>query len=351
MVLPGTYREAIVINKGLTLEGIGGESGPVVVAPSGAPTSAVQVATAEPVTVRDVTIVFSGAHGIRGDGVVDVTVERVTVRAVNPPLGVGRVVGVFNDANATGGRAHLVVRESFLDGGVPLANSPTPAFPQMFGITAQGDIDALLEGNTIRRTGGACIVINTRTDFGGEANADILDNDLDECYPLQRAGAILVQSPGLATVPITATGVVNIIGNTIRNTLESCLVTTAISHIFARARIERNRILDVVQPCAIPIATRNPGAIWIGSLNPITPGVNAVVRFNDVEGNAHAGLRIGPNITAPINASCNWWNSASGPSGVGPGTGDAVLVEAGGAAPGFAPFATAPIAQSGATAC
>src|SRR5438445_6242489 len=35
LVLPGTYDEAIVIDKGLTLEGLGGESGPVVVSPSG----------------------------------------------------------------------------------------------------------------------------------------------------------------------------------------------------------------------------------------------------------------------------------------------------------------------------
>lgn len=33
MVLPGTYEEAVVIDKGLTLESVGGESGHVVVAP------------------------------------------------------------------------------------------------------------------------------------------------------------------------------------------------------------------------------------------------------------------------------------------------------------------------------
>ncbi len=350
-VKSGTYNERIVINKGLTLEGIGDGSEPVVIAPPGAPTIAVQVATAEPVIIRNLTVHFSGANGIRGDGNVDVTVEGVTARAVNPPLGQGSVIGVFNDAPVSGGRAHLVVRESFIDGGVSAAIASAPPFPQMFGISQRGDLDGLLERNTIRRTGGACITANTRLDFGGEMNTDILENDLDECYPLQRAGALIVQSGTLATVPIFATGAVNIVGNTIRNTYRSCLPTTAIAHIYARARIERNRILDVVQPCAVPQATRNPAAIWIGSLNPITPGVTAIVRFNDIQGNAHAGVRLGPNISAVLDVTCNWWGAANGPSGLGTGSGDAVLKEGAAATPIFTPFATAPIAGTRATDC
>src|SRR5437899_1825708 len=85
MVLPGTYNEAIVIDKGLTLEAVGGESDSVIVAPSGAPVAAVLVVTSDPVTIRDLTIHFSGANGIRGDGVVDGIAERIRVRAVNPP--------------------------------------------------------------------------------------------------------------------------------------------------------------------------------------------------------------------------------------------------------------------------
>src|SRR3989441_3162954 len=92
MVLPGTYNEAIVIDKGLTLEAVGGESDSVIVAPSGAPVAAVLVATSDPVTIRDLTIHFSGANGIRGDGVVDVIAERIRGRAVNPPLGAGSLV-------------------------------------------------------------------------------------------------------------------------------------------------------------------------------------------------------------------------------------------------------------------
>jgi hypothetical protein len=79
--------------------------------------------------------------------------------------------------------------------------------------------------------------------------------------------------------------------------------------------------------------------------------VTPVVRFNDIQGNAHAGLRIGPNQTKKAVVACNYWGSANGPSGIGPGDGDAVVVEAGAPAPGFMPFAKAPVAQAPSPRC
>lgn len=350
MVLPGTYDETIVIDKGLTLEAVAAASGPVIIAPPGGPTTiAIQVATSEPVTIRDVTVQSTGVGGIRGDGVVDVTVERVRVLAVNPPVGLPIwLVAVSNNVPTTG-RARLTVSDSFLDGTVSLANTLTPPFPQVLGIRVQGDVDARLEGNVIRRTGGVCIAVFMRDDFSGETNANILDNDLDECYPLARLGSLIVQAHVAPTVPVTATGVVHIIGNTIRNTTGSCLPTTAIVQSFGTGYIERNRVLGVVQPCAIDLPTRTRGAIWIGSLIPGTPPPSPVVRFNDIEGNAYAGLRVGPNITTPLDARCNWWGSASGPSGEGTGTGDAVVLQPGATTPDFTPWAVVPIAETDAT--
>jgi len=53
------------------------------------------------------------------------------------------------------------------------------------------------------------------------------------------------------------------------------------------------------------------------------PAANGVIIFrNAIAGNDGFGVRGGPtNATAAI---CNWWGVADGPSGVGPGTGDAV---------------------------
>ena len=362
LVLPGTYAEAIVIGKGLTLESVEGESASVVVEPPGAPTTAVAITTRAPVVIRGLTVHATGVNGIRGAGVVDLTVERVSVTAVSPPLGVDRLISVGNDPNPTGARARLTVRESFMDGTIACATWPAActfnaaaAFPQIFGIIVGGDVDALLERNVIRRAGGACIFVTVRNDLGGETNADILDNDLDECHPLGRASAIFVAPGGginpSATLPVRATGTVNTVGNTIANSSGSCLTTTAISYVVLGGRIERNRIVGVVQACAFPTARARPGAIWLGSQLPFYPPVVAQVRFNDIAGNAQAGLRVGSNMTTPVDASCNWWGAASGPSGAGTGTGDAIVVELGAAIPGFVPFATAPIAASPATGC
>src|SRR5207247_7187355 len=78
MVVRGTYNEAILIDKGLTLEAVGGESGPVVVAPLGTVNAAIQVATPDPVTIRGLTVQFTGVRGIFGTGVVDVTDRKST---------------------------------------------------------------------------------------------------------------------------------------------------------------------------------------------------------------------------------------------------------------------------------
>ena len=356
MVLPGTYNEAIVIGKGLTLEAVGGATEPVIIAPpAGGPTIAIRVATPEPVAIRDAVVEITGASGgIFGDGLVDVTVERVRMTAVDPLAVNGFLVAVPKNAPTTGPRlpARLSVRESFLDGNQPPALPPptippTPS-PNVLGIRVQGDVDARLEGNVIRRTG-ACIAVFMRTDFGGKTNADIFDNDLDECHPPARLGSLIVQAQGLPSAPATATGVVNIVGNTIRNTSGSCLPTTAIVHGFGTGRVERNRVLGVVQPCAIDISTRTRGAIWIGSLlATAAPTSLEKVRFNDIEGNAYAGLRVGPNVTTRLDARCNWWGSASGPfvEGENPGTGDAIVLELGAATPDFTPWAVTPIAET-----
>jgi len=360
MVLPGTYNEALVINKALTLEGIGGESGPAIVAPPPGTSDAIQVTTTDPVVIRRLSVRAGTTQGIHGIGAVDLTVEQVAVTAVNPPLGIGVLIRLLNDPNPSGERARLVVRESFVDG--TITSQPAP-FPQVFGIQVRGDADALLEGNVIRRAGGACIFVTVRDDLGGVQNVDIVGNDLDECHPLGQVAAIIVGSRAgffpTAERPLTATGVVNIIGNTIRNSSQSCLTTSAISYEVYTGRIERNRIMSVVQGCATGTVRNLPSAVWLGRRqHPLFPPVTPTVRFNDIVGNAFAGLRIGANQTAVIDASCNYWGSADGPSGVGSGSGDAVVVEPsspttgpGGAAPLFMPFAASPIAGTGATSC
>jgi|KBSSwiStaDraftv2_1062776.scaffolds.fasta_scaffold402635_2 hypothetical protein len=89
----------------------------------------------------------------------------------------------------------MVVRDSLIDGYM----TATPV-GQSFLLSARGDVDAVIERNVLRRAGGVCIFIVTRSDLGGETNADIVDSDLDQCHPIGRAAAILV-GPVVANLP------------------------------------------------------------------------------------------------------------------------------------------------------
>ena len=59
------------------------------------------------------------------------------------------------------------------------------------------------------------------------------------------------------------------------------------------------------------------------------PYANVVVQRNHISGSGEFGLRAAANVLfegeeTAFNATCNWWGSADGPSGSGPGTGDPV---------------------------
>lgn len=349
LVLPGTYDENVEIHKGVTIEAIADGSGPVIIAPTDAPVAVIDIRTRDPVVIRDVTIHRTGTNGIRGLGPVDLTVERAVVLGISPVP--SNLIAVIHDA-ADGTRARLVVRNSVIDAGV----DGTPPIAQAFGLRPQGDVDALFEGNTIRRAGGACIFAVTRADLGGALNVDIVNNHIDACHPVGRVAGIIVGPVATnlptETRPVTATGVVNIIGNIIENSTSSCLPASAVAFEVGSGRIEHNQIRDYVLPCAVPTGRNLQGALWAGRRqHPLFPPVQLVVRFNDIVGNAHAGVRVGANQSVVIDATCNYWGSDTGPSGVGAGTGDAVIAEAGGATPTFTPFATTPIAGTGATSC
>ena len=267
LVLPGTYVETLTITKGLTLAAIGGKSGEVIISPAGTPASVIEIATTQPVTLRGLTVHVPGCRGDsrRWPGGRH---HRKFCRSIAPtPVAAAQsnLVSVGNDL-LDGSRARLVVRDSVIDGRMTIA-----PVGQSFLVRAHGDIDALIERNVLRRAGGACIFVVTRADLGGETNADILDNDLDECHPVGRVAAVLVGPVAVnqpsATRPLTATGTVNIVGNTIRNSLGFCL-NSAIAYEVYSGRIEHNVVAGFVQPCVVPPNPRNrPSAIWIGRLS------------------------------------------------------------------------------------
>jgi nitrous oxidase accessory protein NosD len=62
---------------------------------------------------------------------------------------------------------------------------------------------------------------------------------------------------------------------------------------------------------------------------------------NNIEGNASFGMQV-VGASGVVNATNNWWGSSDGPSGVGPGSGDAVTANV-----SFSPFLTAPNPAAG----
>jgi hypothetical protein len=90
----------------------------------------------------------------------------------------------------------------------------------------------------------------------------------------------------------------------------------------------------------------NPGAaIRIDEKAVALPNSNFTITANNIFGNGFRLAREGLVTTAgqfsgTLDAANNWWGDASGPSGDGPGTGDAVVSN--GDAIQFAPWATAP---------
>jgi hypothetical protein len=333
LVMPGTYSEALVIAKGITLEGLEQDGDAVVIlAPSGA-AQAVSVATAEPVVIRRLTV-DGGPFGIRALNVAaNLTVERSLVRNVTT----AGITATWN-APAGGTAARLVVRRTRVEGGL---------LPPSSGISTQGDVNGLIEDNVVRGTANRCVNVA----FGSAAPlsvttvVDVIDNDLDRCGI---AGGIVVTTANLQS----GVRVANLIRNKIRNSTGAPIRNGIYFEGFA-GLIERNSILDVVQASAHPNAefiagccVVVPSAIFVGSLRGAA-AATPVVRFNDVHGNAFAGLRLGPNQSSAIDARCNWWGSATGPSGAGlAGTGDAVLLEAGAITPILTPFAPRPVSHA-----
>ncbi len=84
--------------------------------------------------------------------------------------------------------------------------------------------------------------------------------------------------------------------------------------------------------------------------NDLTPNSNITVNLNNIVGNTVAGIHLSNMGATPVayagtlDATCNWWGSASGPTNpANPcGTGDAVIVDPGAGAVDFTPWLRSP---------
>lgn len=353
LLKPATYHERIVIDKGVTLAPIAFEDGPVIIAHSQA-TSApaaqavILIDTPNPVVLRGFTVRHDNIRGVNVLRDANVLVERMTFEgsATSAPI-VGNGVSAHYGAGSSGKRAHVVVRDSRVSvGGV--------------GISLGGDVDAVIERNWINQAPNRlpCLIASPvgqggtmLSTPGTRTDVDIIGNVFEDCGSQITGRFNMMVING--TVGATTTGTINIIGNTFRHTTTTGCAVNGIWYAFYSGVIENNTMTGVTQSCAPLNGTNSQrGAIYVGHTAAGMRPANVAVRFNDLGDNEYAALRIGPNQAVPIDATCNWWGSASGPSSVGTAEGtNAIVVQPGGATPLFEPYATASIAASDQSNC
>ncbi len=300
-VAAGTYADTVTVVKGVTLSGSPGAT----VSPPQGVFDAITVSTTERVLIRGLTI-DTESEGITASNVFDLRVENSTF------LNASVAIRAQNDSTVTGARARLEVCCSTFDGGTPVTMTSS--------IFANRDVDSFIGvsgGITVRRTTFSCIQIQS-----GRANAIVSNSDLDECGVWG----------GIRGIFLDKDSYLEITNNTIRNSTGS---DSNFGIYFggpqqpdsATGFITANSIVDYVQPSA---TNASAAAVYLDN------NAMPVVQFNDIAGNAFAGLRA--TTTVVIDATCNWWGAPDGPSGNGSGSGDAVIGPV-----TFVPFATAPV--------
>ncbi len=297
----GTYDELVTVNKSLTLRGASGGLSIVDGRPIGSARSSAFVITANDVTIDGFTV-QGQSSSVDGAGIViapsmagahivnnviqqnavglylanssnsDAAIIRHNVFAYNNNVGANYGRGIYTDGGVSGGSLTNVL----IDGNLFIGN---------VGNTSAGNAEAAI-GLEAQLAPQSNIQITNNVMVGN--GKGVLMSSLSGAFI---SGNYIAGSVDINSAAIRAEGGVNdvsIVGNTI------------VSNPAAAVRID-------------------------SKINGL-PNSGFVMTGNNIAGNPAGGLVVAPgDYSGILDARKNFWGSPSGPSGIGPGTGDAIV--------------------------
>jgi len=348
IVHQGAYAENVAIGKSLTLRGVGR---PLLAPASGVPLSVDNPAGSVVIEGIDINTP-SGQPGIFYDGLSDDDAN----------------LGVVRNCTITGGQTGILARECDLK----IRNNDISGFsgsPSSRGLLAIGlgrttQIEAThnrIVGQPVAGNFGMTIIaasIRIRSnDVLSTFSSAIQVSQVEGVIRLNqltdnRVGVNLIQSPNCMVEN-------NVVESTADFTASMNAQNLSVGHMRVadasnNAQIRNNtliggnigisllRSVGVVIDSNIVRDTVNAGSILGVGISVFSSSAGAEAHNNNIEGNASFGMLV-DGTSGVVNAANNWWGAVDGPSGVGPGSGDAV-----GANVNFSPFLAAPNPAAGA---
>jgi len=344
----GTYAENVTIGKSLTLRGVGH---PLVAPASGIPLMVDNPAGSVVIEGLDINTP-SGQTGIFYDGLSDDDAN----------------LGVVRNCTITGGQTGILARECDLK----IRNNDISGFsgsPSSRGLLAIGLGSATqivathnrIVGQPVAGNFGMTIIAasiriksnEVRSTFSSAIQVSQIEgvirlNQLTD----NRVGINLIQSPNCLVEN-------NVVESTAAFTASINAQNLSVGHMRVadasnNAQIRNNTLIGgnlgisllgsagVVIDSNIVRDTVNAGSIRGIGISVISSSTGAEAHNNNIEGNASFGMLV-DGTSGVVNATDNWWGASDGPSGVGPGSGDAVTTNV-----NFSPFLAAPNPAAGA---
>ena len=343
----GAYAENVTIGKSLTLRGVGH---PLLAPASGVPLSVDNPAGSVVIEGLDINTP-SGQTGIFYDGLSDDDAN----------------LGVVRNCTITGGQTGILARECDLK----IRNNDISGFS---GSPAGRGLLAIGLGSTTRivathnRIVGQPVVGNLGMTIIA-ASIRVKSNDVRNTFSSaiqvfqtdgvvrlnqltdNRVGINLIQSPNCLVEN-------NVLESTAAFTASINAQNFSVGHLRVadasnNAQIHNNTLIGgnlgvsilgsagVVIDSNIVRDTVSAGSIRGIGISVFSGSTGAEAHNNNIEGNATFGMLV-DGTSGVVNATDNWWGAGDGPSGVGPGSGDAVTTNV-----NFSPFLTAPNPAAG----